>query len=64
VIVMKVLAARPKDTEDVVAILASQPDSLDLVRVRRLLSDLEAALGQSDLMPVLDGALARIQHER
>ncbi len=49
-VVTKVLAGRPKDLEDVRGILRSRPD-LDEARVRALLSLLEEALGQSDLVP-------------
>jgi hypothetical protein len=57
-IVMKVLADRPKDIEDVIALLKIQEASIDLTRVRRTLRMLESALGQSDLIPALDAALA------
>jgi predicted nucleotidyltransferase len=58
-IVMKVLAGRPKDVEDVVTLLRVQEASVELTRVRRTLQMLESALAQSDLMPALDQALAR-----
>lgn len=58
-VVMKVLADRPKDIEDVVTLLRVQKASLDLVRVRRTLHLLESALGQSDLLQAFDRALAR-----
>jgi hypothetical protein len=56
---MKILAERPKDIEDVVAILAAHPDDLDLDLVRSTLRLLEEALGQSDLMPALERAMER-----
>lgn len=59
IVVMKVLADRPKDIEDVIAILAAHPDELDLGLVRSTLSLLEEALGQSDLLPVLERAIER-----
>jgi hypothetical protein len=58
-IVMKVLAGRPKDVEDVVTLLRVQEASVELTRVRRTLQMLESALAQSDLMPALDQARAR-----
>ncbi len=58
VVVMKVLAGRPKDVDDVVAILAAHHDDLDLSLVRGTIRMLEDALGQSDLSPALDRALA------
>ena len=58
-VVMKVLADRPKDIEDVVTLLRVQKARLDLARVRHALQMLESALGQSDLLPAFDRALAR-----
>ena len=57
-VVMKVLADRPKDIEDVIALLTIQEAAIDLTRVRHTLQMLESALGQSDLIPALDQALA------
>lgn len=59
IVVMKILAARPKDIEDVVTILAAHPDNLDLHLIRRTLGLLEDALGQSDLIPAFERATAR-----
>jgi hypothetical protein len=58
-IILKVLAARPKDGEDVVALLAIHGDTIDEARIRRILSMFESALGQSDLVPAFDEALRR-----
>ena len=58
-IVLKILAARPKDAEDVVTLLHTQTGTVDEGRVRRLLGLLEGALGQSDLLPAFDEALRR-----
>jgi hypothetical protein len=58
IVVMKLLAGRPKDVDDVVAILAAHPDDLDLDLVRGTVRMLEEALDQSDLLPALDQALA------
>jgi hypothetical protein len=57
-VVMKVLAGRPKDLEDVVAVLAAQ-DQFDEKRTRWLIELLEQALDQSDLMPVFEKCLTR-----
>jgi len=54
-VVMKVLAGRGKDLDDVRALLASGDVDLDIAR--ELLMQLEEALGQSDLIPRLDEAL-------
>lgn len=56
-IVTKILAGRPKDIEDVRGVILARRDELDVERVRSLLTLLEEALGQSDLLPALDNAL-------
>lgn len=53
-IVTKLLAGRPKDREDARGLLAAPDLKIDLAQVRRTLAEVEAALGQSDLTPVLD----------
>jgi hypothetical protein len=58
IVVMKLLAGRAKDVDDVVAILAAHPDDLDLDLVRSTLRMLEEALDQTDLLPALEQALA------
>ena len=52
-VVTKILAGRPKDIADAAEVVAGRPD-LDLSVVRGLLGDLEAALGQSDLLPLFE----------
>jgi hypothetical protein len=54
-VVMKVLAGRGKDLDDVRALLAS--GDVDVAEARDLLGQLEEALGQSDLLPSLDQAI-------
>lgn len=56
-LISKILAARPKDLEDVRGILRVRGDTLDLGRVRRMLQLLEEAIGQSDLVPAFEQAL-------
>jgi hypothetical protein len=58
-IVMKVLAGRPKDLEDVVAILTARASLLDMARVRETVALVEQALDQSDLSPVLEQCVQR-----
>lgn len=58
VVVMKVLAGRGKDEDDVVAILAAQR-KLKLEQVRKTLDTLERALHQSDLSPRFETLLSR-----
>lgn len=57
-VVMKILAGRAKDIEDVEAMLAAV-DDIDLDLLRGTLAMLEEALGQSDLSPAFEQALAR-----
>jgi hypothetical protein len=57
-IVMKILAGRPKDLQDVEAIVAANAD-LDAAQVRETLALLEAALDQSDLIPLWQSILQR-----
>jgi hypothetical protein len=58
-IVTKLLAARPKDLEDVREIVASRGSSLDHERINELLAMLEQALGQGDLIPLYQ----QLRHE-
>ena len=58
-VVMKVLAGRPQDLEDVIAVLRAQGDSLDAGRARATLGELERALDRRDLVGTLDRALAQ-----
>ena len=54
VVVMKVLAGRSKDLDDVRAILNARGADLDLVLVRRTLRELEQALERSDLVSTFE----------
>ena len=56
---MKVLAGRGKDLDDLRSLLASGDADLD--EARDLLGQLERALGQSDLLPLLEQALQELQ---
>jgi hypothetical protein len=58
-IAMKVLAGRPQDLQDVVAIMRARAEALDVGLIRGTLRPLERALGRSDLLPALDAVLAR-----
>jgi hypothetical protein len=53
-VIAKILAGRPKDSEDVRAILRTRLSQLDLGRIRTLLRSLEQALDQSDLLTTLE----------
>jgi hypothetical protein len=63
-VVMKVLAARPKDLDDVTAIAAAYGEALDVVYVRETLRLVEEALGQGDLVPAFEQALERSRGQR
>jgi len=60
-VVMKVLAGRGKDLDDLRSLLAG--GEVDLAEVRNILGQLEEALGQSDLLPVLEEAVAAIDDD-
>ncbi len=55
-VVMKALAGRGKDLDDIRGLVAG--GEVDVAEARDLLGQLESALGQSDLLPVLEDALA------
>jgi len=58
-ITMKLLAHRPHDVEDVVAILRAQRGTLELGRTRAILEELEAVLEEEGLAARLDAAIAK-----
>ena len=58
-IVMKLLAGRPKDVEDVTAIVAAYGDRLETDYIERTLTLLEDALAQNDLLPAFQQIRAR-----
>jgi predicted nucleotidyltransferase len=60
-VILKILAGRPKDTEDVVALLQIN-DGVDEARVIEVLTLLERALGQSDLRPHFERVRAQSRH--
>lgn len=56
VVAMKILSGRPKDRDDVIAIIAAQGRALNHNRVRETLELLEKALDRSDLVAELERA--------
>ena len=60
--VMKVLAGRGMDLDDLRSLLAS--GEVDLVEARDLLGRFEEALAQSDLLPRLEQAVAAVSADR
>ena len=61
-VVMKVLAGRPKDEDDVLALLTANP-GLNLGGIRETLVVLQRALDQSDLVPTFDALLGRARRK-
>jgi len=55
--ILKILAARPKDSDDLTALLGIHRGSIDESRVRRVLAMLASALGQIDLLAAFEAAL-------
>jgi len=58
-VILKVLAGRPKDFEDVVTLCRIHGDDIDAVRVRTVLAMLESALGQNDLLATFEQCRSR-----
>jgi hypothetical protein len=58
-VVLKLLASRPKDLDDVVALMRIHPGDLDTVRIGTVLKMLEDALGQSDLLSAYEQCRSR-----
>jgi hypothetical protein len=63
-VILKVLAGRPKDADDVVTLLRVHDDAIEDVRIRHVLGMLEQALGQSDLLPAFEQALRTARARR
>ncbi|MCB9708134.1 MAG: nucleotidyl transferase AbiEii/AbiGii toxin family protein [Myxococcales bacterium] len=59
-VAMKLLAGRPKDIDDVAAIIAAQESRIDVALIRDTLRILEQALDQTDLMPQLERILKQV----
>lgn len=60
-VVLKILASRPKDLDDVVALMRIHPSELDTVRIGTVLKMLADALGQSDLISAYEQCRSRAQ---
>lgn len=58
-VAMKILAGRPRDIEDVDAVLLAQGAAFDLAQARETVRLLEQALDRRDLLPLLEAARAR-----
>jgi predicted nucleotidyltransferase len=57
-VVTKLLAGRAKDLDDIRGVLRRQGDAFDRALARATVRDLEAALDQRDLLPLLERLLA------
>ena len=62
-VAMKILAGRPKDLDDVQAIVRVQGSAVDLRRARATLGTLERALDRRDLLPVFEAILERTRRK-
>jgi hypothetical protein len=58
IVVMKILAGRPKDLDDAAAILTARTSETDLALIRGTLRELEQALDRRDLVTTLEDLLA------
>jgi hypothetical protein len=63
-VVMKVLAGRPKDIEDAAALLAVQADRIDVKELSELTRELAAALAEDDVLEHLREATKRASRLR
>lgn len=63
-VVLKILAGRGKDLDDVEGILLRKGKALDRKAVASRLRELEDLLGQSDLLPVFDKLASEIRSRR
>ena len=61
-IVMKLLAGRNKDLDDVSSILAAKLPELDMALIERSLKEFESALDRGDLRPQLRNLLDKAGH--
>jgi len=60
-VITKIMAGRPKDLEDAEGVLAAHRDKIDVPGLRRVLGELDAALGDTDLVGCLEQLLARLK---
>jgi len=54
IVVMKILAGRPQDVNDALAVIRAQHERLDMARARGELAELERALDRRDLVSTFD----------
>jgi len=59
IVLMKILAGRPQDVHDALAVLRAQHPRVDVARVRGELAELERALDRRDLVSAFDRLLAQ-----
>lgn len=58
-VIAKLFAGRPRDLEDVRAVLGTMGEAMDLRHVRTILGQLDEAEDRADLLPTLDRLLSR-----
>ena len=59
IVVMKILAGRPQDVNDALAVLRAQHEQVDMARARGELAELDRVLDRRDLVPAFDRLLAQ-----
>ncbi len=62
-LVMKAVARRPKDLQDIDGLLAAHPEA-DVAAVRQWVSEFAAAMSMSDMLEDFDKLVARSQSKR
>ena len=60
IVIMKILAGRPKDIADAQTILRQRLQTLDVAHIREMLAMLEGALDQSDLLRAFEAEARRV----
>ena len=63
-VLMKLIAGRPRDLEDVIELVAFDPGATDLARLREVLREIETGIGESGLVAALDVVEQRLARER
>jgi uncharacterized protein (DUF2336 family) len=62
-LIMKAIARRPKDLQDIEGLLAAHPEA-DLVAVRKWVREFATAMSMSDMLDDFDKVVARSQSRR
>jgi uncharacterized protein (DUF2336 family) len=62
-LIMKAVARRPKDLQDIEGLLAAHPDA-DIVAVRRWVREFATAMSMSDMLDDFDKVVVRSKSKR